>query len=117
MAGGVSIWVGPEAKTDPKQIFNLRLLFLVFTVSWAGCFYGLDTGNIGGILTLKSFRHAFGLDTLSADALDNREGNIAAMRKSALYRISIKRKSLRLTDTCVSRCWWLFRCSTRSSRI
>ncbi|RDW57669.1 putative h(+) hexose cotransporter 1 [Coleophoma crateriformis] len=79
MAGGVSIWVAPEAKTDPKEIFNRRLLFLVLAVSWAGCFYGLDTGNIGGILTLESFQHAFGLDTLSQDALDSRKGNIAAM--------------------------------------
>lgn len=73
MAGGTSIWVSKDAKTDPKQIFNLRLLFLVITLSWAGCFYGFDTGNIGGIVTLSSFKEAFGLNDIPQAELDNRK--------------------------------------------
>lgn len=72
MAGGTSIWVSKDAKTDPKQIFNGRLLFLLITVAWAGCFYGFDSGNIGGILTLPSFENAFGLSGLSQVDLDKR---------------------------------------------
>lgn len=72
MAGGTSIWVSKDAKTDPKEIFNGRLLYLIISVSWAGCLYGFDTGNIGGILTLKSFENAFGLGELSQKDLDNR---------------------------------------------
>ncbi|GME46917.1 putative quinate permease protein [Neofusicoccum parvum] len=79
MGGGTSIWASPEWKSDPRQIFNSRLLLLTVTVAWAGCSYGFDQGNIGGVLTLPSFRHAFGLDTLSADEADKREGDIAAM--------------------------------------
>ncbi|EME85436.1 uncharacterized protein MYCFIDRAFT_186059 [Pseudocercospora fijiensis CIRAD86] len=79
MAGGTSIWVSKDAKTDPKQIFNGRLLYLLITLAWAGCFYGFDSGNIGGILTLPSFENAFGLGGLSQEALDNRSGTIAAM--------------------------------------
>ncbi|KAJ9646753.1 hypothetical protein H2204_000445 [Knufia peltigerae] len=79
MAGGTSIWVSPQAKQDPKAIFNLRLLYLLISVAWAGCFYGFDTGNIGGVLTLPSFKHAFGLDELSKKAYDDRRGTIAAM--------------------------------------
>ncbi|KXS98736.1 hypothetical protein AC578_10513 [Pseudocercospora eumusae] len=75
MAGGTSIWVSKDAKTDPKQIFNGRLLYLLVT----GCFYGFDSGNIGGILTLPSFENAFGLSGLSQEALDNRSvGRIEA---------------------------------------
>ncbi|KAJ5994911.1 hypothetical protein N7481_001888 [Penicillium waksmanii] len=79
MAGGTSIWVSSEAKTDPRAIFNLRLLYLLVAVSWAGSFYGFDTGNIGGILTLPSFKSAFGLNDVSQAEQDNRQGTIASM--------------------------------------
>jgi MFS family permease len=46
MAGGTSIWASRDAKTDPREIFNGRLLYLLITVAWAGCFYGFDSGNI-----------------------------------------------------------------------
>jgi hypothetical protein len=73
MAGGTSIWASKDARTDPKQIFNTRLLYLVITISWAGCFYGFDSGNIGGILTLNSFENAFGLKHLDKAELANRK--------------------------------------------
>ena len=73
MGGGTSIWASKEAKTDPKAIFNFRLLYLLVTIAWAGCFYGFDSGNIGGILTLKSFENAFGLTGLTQVELDNRK--------------------------------------------
>lgn len=73
MAGGTSIWASQEARTDPRQIFNGRLVYLLITLAWAGWFYGFDTGNIGGILTLPSFEHAFGLDKLSTEELDSRK--------------------------------------------
>ncbi|KAJ5226357.1 hypothetical protein N7468_007582 [Penicillium chermesinum] len=79
MAGGTSIWISNEAKTDPKAIFNLRLLFLLVSVAWGGSFYGFDTGNIGGILTLPSFQNAFGLNKMSQNDLDDRKGTIASM--------------------------------------
>lgn len=72
MAGGTSIWFSQQAKHDPKQIFNFRLLFLLVSIAWAGCFYGFDSGNIGGTLTLPSFKRAFGLDQLSRAAYDSR---------------------------------------------
>ncbi|KAL4967108.1 uncharacterized protein BDV14DRAFT_207608 [Aspergillus stella-maris] len=79
MAGGSSLWASKDAKTDPKEIFNLRLLYLMITLAWAGCFYGFDTGNIGGILTLESFQNAFGLNDIPQNEIDNRKGTIAAM--------------------------------------
>lgn len=79
MAGGTSIWASKDAKTDPKEIFNGRLVYLLVTVAWAGCFYGFDSGNIGGILTLPSFDNAFGLAGLSQKEMDHHKGTIAAM--------------------------------------
>ncbi|CAP96118.1 putative quinate permease [Penicillium chrysogenum] len=79
MAGGTSIWASKDAKSDPREIFNLRLLYLLVTLAWAGCFYGFDTGNIGGILTLPSFKKAFGLLDIPQAEYDDRKGTIAAM--------------------------------------
>lgn len=79
MAGDASIWASRDAKTDPKEIFNRRLVYLLITLAWAGSFYGFDSGNIGGILTLPSFEHAFGLNELSQKEMDDRKGTIAAM--------------------------------------
>ncbi|OGM50635.1 putative sugar transporter [Aspergillus bombycis] len=79
MAGGTSIWASKEARTDPREIFNLRLLYLLVSVAWGGWFYGFDTGNIGGILTLPSFENAFGLTNIPDAEIDNRKGTIAAM--------------------------------------
>lgn len=50
MAGSTRIWFSKDAKSDPKAIANLRPLYLLVSVAWAGCFYGFDSGNIGGIL-------------------------------------------------------------------
>lgn len=89
MGGGTSIWASPEARGDPREIFNGRLAFLAATLGFAGCAYGFDQGNIGGVLTLPTFKHAFGLDRLSEDAADARAGNIAALSKPSLVWITL----------------------------
>lgn len=72
MGGGTSIWASPEWKSDPREIFNWKLWYLTTTVAFAGCSYGFDQGNIGGVLTLPSFKKAFGLDVLSENEADER---------------------------------------------
>jgi hypothetical protein len=84
MGGGTSIWVSPEAKSDPRAIYNPKLAYLACTIAFAGCAYGFDQGNIGGVLTLPTFKHAFGLDKLDEDAADARAGNIAALSMSTV---------------------------------
>lgn len=81
MGGGTSIWASPDWKNDPKEIFNKKLVFLTLTTAFAGCAYGFDQGNIGGVLTFPAFRHAFGYDKLSNEAADQREGVVAGMCK------------------------------------
>lgn len=93
MAGSTSIWVSAEAKTDPRQIFNLRLLYLAVTVALAGSFYGFNQGNIGGILTLPTFKQSFGFNGLSAAELSARKGTVAAMLPASV------RKTLATFDT------------------
>ncbi|PSN71785.1 quinate permease [Corynespora cassiicola Philippines] len=79
MGGGSSLWASPEWKNDPREIFNGRLAFMATTLAFAGCSYGFDMGNIGGVMVLPTFKHAFGLDTMSEDAADHRTGNIASL--------------------------------------
>ena len=80
MGGGASIWASPDYKKDPKEIFNKRLLLVAVTTACAGCAYGFDQGNIGGVLTFPAFRRTFGYDQLSDEAADQREGVVAGMR-------------------------------------
>ena len=54
MGGGTSIWASPEWRSDPREIFNGKIYYLTASVAFAGCAYGFDQGNIGGVLTLKS---------------------------------------------------------------
>lgn len=72
MGGGTSIWASPDWKRDPREIFGYNLFYLATAVAFAGCSYGFDQGNIGGVLVLPSFKHAFGLDILSQEAADQR---------------------------------------------
>ncbi|KAK8083110.1 hypothetical protein PG996_001891 [Apiospora saccharicola] len=53
MGGGTSIWASPEWLSDPREIFNWRIFYPTTSVAFAGCAYGFDQGNIGGVLTLK----------------------------------------------------------------
>lgn len=57
MAGGALL--SKDAKNDPREIFNGRLLYLLVTIAAAGMFYGFDQGNIGGIMELPSFEYDF----------------------------------------------------------
>lgn len=45
MAGG-SLFKSKDARADPSEIFNLRLLFLLCTIAWAGMFYGFDQVSV-----------------------------------------------------------------------
>jgi MFS family permease len=66
-------------QTDPREIFNFRLWFVVCGAMFAGMFYGFDIGNIGGVMTFPAFKHAFGFNDLTQSQLDGRKGDIAAM--------------------------------------
>ena len=50
-----------DVKAMPKEIFNRRLLFTTLSACMAGSLFGFDTGVIGGVITLPSFKRTFGL--------------------------------------------------------
>jgi hypothetical protein len=59
MDGGTSIWASPEERSDLRTISNGRLAYKATTIAPAGRAHGFDQGNIGGVLTLPTFKHAF----------------------------------------------------------
>lgn len=52
---------------------------LAASAAMGSIFYGWDIGLIGGVLSMKSFQTAFGIDKLSTDAKANLNGNIVAI--------------------------------------
>lgn len=61
---------------------------LALSASMGSIFFGWDTGLMGGILTLTSFQHYFGIDKLSASAQANFNGNIVSiMQAGCMYVI------------------------------
>lgn len=52
---------GADYKAMPKEALNWRLVFATGSACMAGSLFGFDTGNIGGIIVLDSFKKTFGL--------------------------------------------------------
>ncbi|KAG2040368.1 general substrate transporter [Suillus americanus] len=69
-----------DALADVSRYRNAYTLAL--SASMGSIFYGWDTGLMGGILTLKSFQHYFGIDKLSASGQANFNGNIVSVMQA-----------------------------------
>jgi hypothetical protein len=50
-----------DAMATPREAINGKLVFAVVSACMAGSLFGFDTGNIGGIIVLPSFKKTFGL--------------------------------------------------------
>ncbi|KAG2066388.1 hypothetical protein BDR04DRAFT_1030208 [Suillus decipiens] len=60
---------------------------LALSASMGSVFYGWDTGLMGGILTLKSFQHYFGIDKLTAFAQANFNGNVVLVMQAGCMHV------------------------------
>ncbi|CAK4034629.1 MFS quinate transporter [Lecanosticta acicola] len=49
-------------KVDPPEIYNWRVLLLACASCFGGTLFGMDIGIIGGVITLPSFKNAFGYE-------------------------------------------------------
>ncbi|OAX41463.1 general substrate transporter [Rhizopogon vinicolor AM-OR11-026] len=58
---------------------------LALSASMGSIFYGWDIGLMGGVLTLKSFQQAFGIDKMSASAKANFNGNIVSIMQAGCF--------------------------------
>jgi len=69
-----------NALSDISRHRNAYILAL--SASMGSIFYGWDTGLMGGILTLGSFKSEFGIDKMSASAQANFNGNIVSIMQA-----------------------------------
>ncbi|KXJ85421.1 general substrate transporter [Microdochium bolleyi] len=69
-----------EAMADtPKEVFNWRLYWSTLVFGILGASRGLDEGLVGGMVSLKSFKSEFGLNTGSEEHRAQVESNITSM--------------------------------------
>lgn len=64
---------------EPREVFNWRLWFAVFSFGIMGAARGVDEGLISGTLDKSHFQRLLHLDTMSETEYADVEGNIAAM--------------------------------------
>jgi MFS family permease len=64
---------------DPKEVFNWRLWFAVFSFGLMGAARGVDEGLISGTFNTGNFQSLLGLDTLDDVTYANIKGNVSAM--------------------------------------
>ncbi|KAI5791917.1 general substrate transporter [Geopyxis carbonaria] len=72
-------------KTDPPEIYNWRIYVLSCSACFAGALFGMDTGIIGGVLKMETFRKKFGLDVLDDVGLANLEANIVSTLQAGCF--------------------------------
>ncbi|KAJ4423891.1 hypothetical protein N0V82_001475 [Gnomoniopsis sp. IMI 355080] len=65
-------------KQDPPEVYNWRVFALAAAACFGGTLFGMDTGIIGGVLTLPSFKKEFGLDGFSSSASANLSANLVS---------------------------------------
>lgn len=66
-------------KEQPKEIFNIYLIYCVLITAFAGVAKGIDEGNVASIVTMPSFRRDFGLNKMSTIAEADTKGWIISI--------------------------------------
>ncbi|KAG9664497.1 general substrate transporter, partial [Aureobasidium melanogenum] len=65
-------------KEDPPEIYGWKVYFLAFSACFGGMLFGVDSGIIGGVLTLPAFKTKYGLDALSTIQRADLQANIVS---------------------------------------
>ncbi|KAI2620487.1 general substrate transporter [Hypoxylon sp. NC1633] len=73
-------------KTDPKEIYGWRVYLLACSACFGAMSFGWDSGVIGGVINLDSFKAAYGLDKAGDDvAVANLSGNIVSVLQAGCF--------------------------------
>jgi hypothetical protein len=82
MAGGVKKPVNIfrlKNLDDPREVFNWRLWFAVFSFGILGAARGIDEGLISGAFNSKNFQNTINFGKYSTVEQTNIKGNVSAM--------------------------------------
>ncbi|KIJ54836.1 hypothetical protein M422DRAFT_24727 [Sphaerobolus stellatus SS14] len=64
---------------------NRMIYFMAASAAFGGMFFGWDTGLIGGILQMDSFKHSFGLDKADKARLASLNGSIVSVLQAGCF--------------------------------
>lgn len=65
-------------KQDPPEVYNWRVFALAVAACSGGTLFGMDTGIIGGVITLPDFKQEFGLDGFNSSVSANLSANLVS---------------------------------------
>ncbi|KAJ4397501.1 hypothetical protein N0V93_001731 [Gnomoniopsis smithogilvyi] len=74
-----------EDRPTPSAVYNWRVYFSAAVASFASCMIGYDSAFIGTTISLTSFKHEFGLDTLSTSELNLISANIVSVYQAGAF--------------------------------
>lgn len=72
-------------KQDPPEIYGWRVFLIAATVCLGGILFGVDTGTMGGVLVLPTFKKEFGLDDLDTIESANLSANIVSALQAGCF--------------------------------
>ncbi|EAU36194.1 conserved hypothetical protein [Aspergillus terreus NIH2624] len=72
-------------RTDPPEIYGWRVWALACSACFGGMLFGMETGIIGGVLTMKPFMAKYGLDTRGKVAQANLSANIVSTLQAGCF--------------------------------
>ncbi|KAI9923669.1 hypothetical protein ASPWEDRAFT_107588 [Aspergillus wentii DTO 134E9] len=86
MPGLLSLIVRNDAmRSDPKEIYGWRVYMLACSACFGGMLFGMETGIIGGVLTMDPFKDKYGLQGLSDVAEANLSANIVSTLQAGCF--------------------------------
>ncbi|KAE8388545.1 general substrate transporter [Aspergillus alliaceus] len=70
---------------DPKEIYGWRVYMLACSACFGGMLFGMETGIIGGVLTMHPFKAKYGLEGLSKVGEANLSANIVSTLQAGCF--------------------------------
>ncbi|KAK6815783.1 hypothetical protein PG987_016549 [Apiospora arundinis] len=72
-------------KSDPDEIYGWRVYVLTASACFGAMSFGWDSGVIGGVINLATFRAAYGLGGEKDLATANLQGNIVSVLQAGCF--------------------------------
>ncbi|KAH8422870.1 sugar porter family MFS transporter [Aspergillus melleus] len=72
-------------RSDPKEIYGWRVYMLACSACFGGMLFGMETGIIGGVLTMAPFKAKYGLENIGEVAAANLSANIVSTLQAGCF--------------------------------
>ncbi|OBT65919.1 hypothetical protein VE03_05486 [Pseudogymnoascus sp. 23342-1-I1] len=76
-------------KTDPHEIYGWRVYAVACSASFGALLFGMDSGTIGGVLTMTSFKIKYGIQDLDKTGAANLSSNIVSTLQAGCFAGSL----------------------------